>query len=248
MELNWSTFILEIINFLVLVWILKHFFYAPIQNVISARKKMVDENLDHANKLQVEAKKLQNTYENRLQEWGKEKEQKQKLFLQEIDDWKSHEQAKFLKTINEEKEKMMALEKQNITKIINKNAKEAMSLAGKFATKFLHEFADENLESNIIDKVIKELKNLSEEKIQTLKSGFQIENKIVVQSVYALNENLKKQLTQSILEMLGDKVDIIFTLNPELLAGMNIQIGSIFLKASLRDELKFFSEVEGEST
>jgi len=42
MELNWSTFLLEIINFLILVWILKHFFYKPILDVIAHRRADIE--------------------------------------------------------------------------------------------------------------------------------------------------------------------------------------------------------------
>ena len=38
MELSWPTFFLEIVNFLVLVWILKRFLYKPILQAIEQRK------------------------------------------------------------------------------------------------------------------------------------------------------------------------------------------------------------------
>ena len=38
MTLSWPTFILEIVNFLVLVWILKRFLYQPILQAIEERK------------------------------------------------------------------------------------------------------------------------------------------------------------------------------------------------------------------
>ncbi len=38
MELNWSTLLLEIVNFLVLVWILKRFLYRPVLQVIEERR------------------------------------------------------------------------------------------------------------------------------------------------------------------------------------------------------------------
>lgn len=244
MELNWSTFILEIINFLVLIWILKHFFYSPIQKAISSRKKMVDEKLESAEMLQTEGKELQKKYENRLQEWGKEKEQKQKLFIQELEEWKSQEHVKFLKTLDGEKEKLIAREMQNITKIIKKNGRDSMLIAGQFASRFLKEFADENLDNKIIDKVIDKLKNPSEENLQLLKNGFQTENKVEIQSAYVLNENYKNQLKEKIQQIINKNIKINFTVNPDLLAGITIQIGSVFLKANLRDELKFFTEVE----
>ena len=43
-ELSWSTFILEVINFIVLVFILKHFFYKPVLTAIARRRESIDKN------------------------------------------------------------------------------------------------------------------------------------------------------------------------------------------------------------
>ena len=42
-ELTGQLLLLEIINFLVLVWILKHFLYAPIQKAIVERQQSMSE-------------------------------------------------------------------------------------------------------------------------------------------------------------------------------------------------------------
>ena len=72
MELNWSTFALEIINFLVLVWILKRFFYQPVLEVIARRRAGIEKTRTEALQLQDEAQALRSQYENRLTEWDKE--------------------------------------------------------------------------------------------------------------------------------------------------------------------------------
>ena len=56
MEWNWSTFVLEMINFLVLVWILKHFFYRPVLGVIERRQKSIDQTVEAANRRQTSRK------------------------------------------------------------------------------------------------------------------------------------------------------------------------------------------------
>lgn len=73
MEFNWTTFFLEIINFLVLIWILKRLLYQPIKKVILARKEAVQKTLDAANQAKKEATDLQAKYEDRSKEWGKRK-------------------------------------------------------------------------------------------------------------------------------------------------------------------------------
>ena len=75
MELNWSTFLLEIINFLVLVWILKHFLYKPILDVIARRRAGIEDRLAKAQQLHDEANTLKTEYENRLVDWEHERQQ-----------------------------------------------------------------------------------------------------------------------------------------------------------------------------
>ena len=85
MELNWSTFILEIINFLVLVWILKHFFYKPVLEVIARRQAGIDKKLAEAKDLQASAEQLQSQYQGRLADWEQERQQARETLSQEVE-------------------------------------------------------------------------------------------------------------------------------------------------------------------
>jgi F-type H+-transporting ATPase subunit b len=260
MELSWSTLVLEIINFLVLVWILNHFLYTPIQKTILARKEMVADKLKQAETLRNEAQDLQLKYENRLADWQLEKEHLQKDFQQELDQWKSAEVVNFEKKLGAEKESFRARELRKSKELIEKNAREAMLLAGKFSEKFLKTFADEHLEKKIIEKTILDLEELPAEKMQLL-STQSAQDTILIQSAYPINEQQRQNLIETIeklshkknpvdkLQDVSDgkqlqKFKVDFLVNPELVAGLIIQIGSVVLQANLRDELKFFTEIK----
>lgn len=245
MGLSWTSFILEIINFLVLVWILKRFFYLPVQKIILQRKQAVEATLDKAQNFNDEAEKLKAKYENRLQDWELEKAEKRKSFEQELSEWKSKELIKFDKKLDEEKDKMYSRENQKIDEIIMKNTKESFVLAGEFATKFLTTFADSELENKIMDKMINELLHLPDEQKLFLKNSYQQQN-IEISSAYPLSEPQKKELTEAIQKMLNQEIEINFTQNPDLIAGITIKVGSVLLQANLRDELKFFTEIKHE--
>ena len=55
MQFDWVTFLLEFVNFLVLVWLLTRFFYKPVRNVIEARKKSIEHKIAEAEKTRTEA-------------------------------------------------------------------------------------------------------------------------------------------------------------------------------------------------
>ena len=70
MELNWSTFLLEIINFLVLVWILKRFLYRPVLAVLEKRREEIAQSLNEANNHHTQAIELEQQYKKRLEDWA----------------------------------------------------------------------------------------------------------------------------------------------------------------------------------
>ena len=69
MEFDWTTFALEIINFLILVWILKRFLYRPVLDVIARRRAGVEKTLADAKRIEAEAGELKQRCECELAQW-----------------------------------------------------------------------------------------------------------------------------------------------------------------------------------
>jgi F-type H+-transporting ATPase subunit b len=81
-ELDWSTFLLEIVNVLVLVWLLKRFLFRPVMKVIEDRKAAIAKTLADATRVQTEAESARERYEQRLVTWNDE-QAKSRVQLQE---------------------------------------------------------------------------------------------------------------------------------------------------------------------
>ena len=84
MELDWTTVALEVINFLVLVWILKRFLYQPVLDLVERRRAGVEETLAEAAKRERSAEELRRQFEGRLQQWRQEKEAAQEQLQREL--------------------------------------------------------------------------------------------------------------------------------------------------------------------
>ena len=72
MEFDWTTFALEVLNFLVLVWLLKRFFYRPVLAMIEARRAENAKMIEDAQTLRREAQDLKSEYQARLAAVDKE--------------------------------------------------------------------------------------------------------------------------------------------------------------------------------
>ncbi|GAV22206.1 F0F1 ATP synthase subunit B [Carboxydothermus pertinax] len=66
MEFHWSDFIWTIINFFVLLYILKVLLYKPVLKTIDDRKKSIEESLEKAAKAQEEAERIKAEYDGMI--------------------------------------------------------------------------------------------------------------------------------------------------------------------------------------
>lgn len=245
MELNLTTFIFEIINFLVLVWILKRFLYAPIKRTIEQRKSAIQKDLQDAENMHKAALDLQQKYENRLKDWEQLKAAKTLQLKQELDEEKKVQLEKLQKLLEKEKEKNQALVNRQIADIINKKEQELLNQATKFIAKMLSQLASQDLENRIIDLFVENFQTFPSDKILTLKNSLlnQKTHIINVKTAFLLEELQKAKLTAIFEMMLNEKFEFNFSQDEKLLAGAQIELGHIVLHLNLKNELAFFTQV-----
>ncbi len=69
MLIDWFTVIAQLINFLILVWLLKRFLYKPILNAIDAREKRIADELAAADASNAEAQKEREEFQRKNDEF-----------------------------------------------------------------------------------------------------------------------------------------------------------------------------------
>ena len=247
MEINWSTFVLEIINFLILIWILQHFFYVPIKKIISKREKSIQTKLDDAKKAHDNSESLKNQYENRLLEWNKEKSQAQIKLKSEVEIEKTRLMRELHKTIEEEREKEKILQQHKIENTLHQNERIAIEQGTAFTANLLSKFASPELENKIIDFVIKELKQLPTEKTDSIKANYVKDSKAPeITSAFHLDDHQRLGLKNVLSNLIGTPIQCKFKENTDLLAGLSITLGAWDFQANLQTELKEFSQMRHE--
>src|ERR1019366_2552120 len=73
MLIDWFTIGAQALNFLILVWLLKHFLYKPILNAIDAREKKVAAELADAAAKKAEAQKDRDDFEHKNEEFDQQR-------------------------------------------------------------------------------------------------------------------------------------------------------------------------------
>ncbi|TNF35871.1 MAG: F0F1 ATP synthase subunit B, partial [Gammaproteobacteria bacterium] len=146
MELSWSTFILEIINFLVLVWILKRFLYRPVLNILEKRRQAIAQTLEDAEDQKTQATALEQQYQGRIKTWEQEKQQARDALKQELLSEKNRLLQQLQQELDNERQKAQVLNTRQQTEVLQQYQHTAHQQAAKFAGKLLQSVASPEME------------------------------------------------------------------------------------------------------
>lgn len=244
MELNWSTFVLEIINFLVLVWILKRFLYKPVLQVIARRRAGIEKTLAGAKEMESSAQELKARYEGRLAKWDKERAQAREALARELDESRARKLAALKTELEQQREKMRVSEERRQGDAQRKMEETALVQGARFATRLLEQAAGAEVEARLVDLVIGELGQLPADRAKALRNNWATAPEaIVVTTAFPLADRQQQRLEEAIAGVTDLAVPIRFEQDESLLAGVTITIGAWILGASLRDELQGFVDL-----
>jgi F-type H+-transporting ATPase subunit b len=241
-ELDWTTFTLEVLNFLVLVWLLKRFFYRPVLNVIEARRAETAKTMADAAAVRSDAQKLQCEYQAHLAKLDREGAAARTRLDEEIASERTRRLEALSAEIAGERERRGALAARERGEAREALEREAMTIAARFAARLLDRVAGRELEARLADLALADLDAQDADKLEALRSALrEPQAKLQVLSAYALDEARRAAFSRALGQLAGREVAPEFAEDATLKAGVCIMVGSWVLMANLRDELKFFA-------
>ncbi len=247
MQFDWTTFALEVVNFLVLLWILNRFLYKPVLEMLDARQKRIADQVQQAEGVQQDAEMLKLQYENRLATWQKEQEEARQKLAQELAKERTNQLDALRQSLAEEmikeraqKEALMVLQEVQL-------AEQAKNKAFSASAAMLERLSSEALTAKIAHIFEQDLSALPEKMRRTINEAIatQADGAVVeVASAHLLESSVQQQLSAALSETFPKATQFAFVHKPELIAGLRISIGEHLLQANLKDELSFFKEQE----
>lgn len=242
MELNWTTFVLEILNFLVLVWLLQRLFYRPVTEMIEKRRKGIEEQLRNSERLQENAQSLRDQYENRLQDWEKEREMAREQLAIEIEQERQKLFAQLQAELAAERKKSEVLAERKVRELKAQCEAKALKLGARFVGDLLQAMGSVELEERLVDHFITEIAELSPEQMNGLATMAENgRHTVQIVSAYPLRDERRQALQACLDRFLPTPLPIQFTEDKDLIAGLHIAVGPWIIHANLRDELHAFA-------
>jgi len=248
MDFNLSTFVLEIINFLILVWILQRLFYKPLLAAIAKRKQSIDQTLVDAEQLRQQADEQRSLYEDRQRLWEQEKQTAQKDLKQQLTMERNKQMDKLADELEQERQKLsVTLQRQQQT-LQQQVEKQAIQNGAQFAAALLKQAAGPELEERLFALLLVRLTDLPTACQQGLQASVGKKSTTVkVASAYGLNAGQQEQLQQQLAALTPNPLTFQYHQDLALIAGLRLDIGAWVLNANLQHELLGFAELAEDS-
>lgn len=243
MEMDWTTFVLEIINFLVLVWLLRHFFYRPVLAVLDARQARVQAVKAEAETMRRDAETLQQQYQTRLADWAAEREQSRRKLEQDLNQERARRLDELKRALADEEAKSRARDSAAAVARAGAMRRQASVDAYAAAADMLQRLATPALTARIVGVFREDLDALGEAERATLQKAAAVlgEHEAVdIASAHALGDAERASLAEALPRVAGRRLELRFRQAPELIGGLRAAVGQCRLDASLADELAFF--------
>jgi F-type H+-transporting ATPase subunit b len=233
MIFNVWTFLFEVVNFLVLIYVLFRLLYRPLHEAIDRRREANAKAQADADKARQEATALQqqlNAQQAALDQ------QRQELIR------KAREQAEAeRKATMAEAERAVQRRREEVAQQLERERAEALQAlraelvqsAVRLAEHILHEASTATLERQLAGRLVEELQHIPEDECQRLRGELAADEIAVVETTADLNGEILQRLDGALKALAGRTVSLCVQTRPELLGGLRLRLGGHVWDASL---------------
>jgi F-type H+-transporting ATPase subunit b len=247
MLIDWFTVAAQIVNFLILIFLLKHFLYGPIIRAMDRRQEMVVSRLQEADekwqeaegekeRLAAQQRELKHQREELLAEARQEAEELRKQLTTQAREEVARLQERWQASLQSEQESFLK-------ELQRRAGLQVYAVAGKA----LAELADADLEQRMVDSALGRLEKLEGEPRDRLQESARNATALVVRSAFAIPDKDRQRLTKRLHEVLVAKPEVRYETAPELLCGIEIDAHGCMIGWNLGEYLRELEEDLGRA-
>ena len=237
MTFDWSTLVLQTVNFAVLAWLLHRFLYKPVLRLIDERRADVDKQYAGATAAETKAKAELRHIEAERAGLAKEREQALKEAAAQAERFAEDRRAKARQeaaTLIEAARQTIADERVQ-ARAETRNA--ALDLGVEIAQRLLSEVPTELRAEAWLEHIERHLAGLSPVERGELRDGSASGGGLRVVTATNLPDPTKTEWCSRLRRALGDGVEATFDIDPALVAGAELHFPTTVLRFSWQSAL-----------
>lgn len=234
MQIDWLTAGAQAVNFLVLVFLLQHFLYRPVQEAMARREKRIAERLHEAVEREQVAQRKAEDFERRTADIAARREE----LLAEAQEAAALRRRELLERARAEVEQAEGRWRRELRReqheFLGEMRREIAAVAQSVARRALADLAGAGLEQQMLGKLLDAVVALGDEPRSALARAT---GGLTVHTAFALDSAQRARTTRALHEHLGREVAVHYAEDETLVCGIALEGGGQRLGWSLADHL-----------
>jgi F-type H+-transporting ATPase subunit b len=238
MLIDWFTVIAQIVNFLILVWLLKRFLYKPILDALDAREKKIAKELADADLKKSEAEKEHDEFQHKNEEFEQQRAALMDKVTQEVKTERQRlldEARKAADTLSTKLHDAQINDAHNLSQALSQRIRQEVFA---IARKALTDLSTSSLEERMAEVFIRRLHELDEQAKKNLGEAFKSAlAPSLLRSAFDLPEKQRTAIQNALNETFSADISIRFETAPELISGIELTANGQKVAWSISDYL-----------
>ncbi len=237
-DINWSTLVFQIVNFVVMILILVRFFFKPVVKALDERARRVTSALDEAARREQEAEAMHAEYEIKLSEANELVIQMKQQAQEDLEKTKQQFIAQAQKEIEQMRNKAHDEIENARRQAVHQHRLELGNLITTLSARLIGEAGGDSFQQAALHEFVARLDALAADTYRE-RFGSIDEETITVQFVTAgPAESDEIERVRARIEALTDHpVQVRHKVNPALVAGATLRFGDTMIDGSLEGQL-----------
>ncbi len=240
MLINWFTVVAQIVNFLILVALLKIFLYDRIIAAMDRREQRIQSRLETAEEKRAEAERERRTYEGRRREMEAKRDEMLKSAREEAEE----KREALIGAAREEAEALQKRWRESLEADQEAFLRELREQAGRgvyeAARRTLKDLARADVHAQAVDLFLERLDGLDNDERQGMAKSAAAEGRLRVRTGFPVSDAQRDRITEAIRSLFGDQaegVDLDFETDPDLILGISLRTADRKLAWTVADYL-----------
>ncbi len=247
MLIDWFTVGAQALNFLILVWLLKRFLYAPILHAIDAREKRIAAELADADAKKAEAKKEREVFEHKNEEF----DQQRAALLSNATNEANAERQRLLDearkaadALSAKRRDTLRSEAHNLNQAIGRRTQQEVFA---IARKALTDLATTSLEERMGEVFTRRLREMDVKAKASLAGALKTASEpALVRSAFDLPAEQRAAIQNALNETFSADIHVRFETAPDLVSGIELTTNGQKVAWSIADYLASLEKGVGE--
>ena len=249
MLIDWFTVGAQALNFVILVWLMKHFLYKPILDAIDTREKRIAAELADADAKKTEAQKDRDEFQHKNEEFD---QQRAALLSQATSEAKTERQRlleearQAADALSAKRQETLRNDAQSLNQAIRRRTQQEVFA---IARKTLTDLATTSLEERLSDVFIRRLREIDDQAKAGLASSLKTASEpAIVRSAFDLPVQQRSAIQDAINRAFSADIRIRFETAPDLVSGIELVTSGQKVEWSIAGYIAALEKGVGELT